>query len=128
MSKNKFIFFILICLLSGLQCKKKINKETLVIGGHWNATRIKIGDSVPKIDYSKMHLVFSPDFRYSFTNNLNKVEAGTFTVIDSLLILMDTTRLPLEEKAMQILKLDKNHLDLKINLSEKEAVMSFRKQ
>jgi len=41
---------------------------------------------------------------------------------------MDTTRLPLEEKAMQILKLDKNHLDLKINLSEKEAVMSFRKQ
>lgn len=123
-----YLLIFLLFLSISFDCKKKINKESLVIGGHWDATFIKIGDSIPKIDFSKIHLTFHPNYRYNFTNNLNKIEAGTFTVIDSLLILMDTTKLPLEEKAMQILKLDQNHLELKLNLSNKMAIIRFQKK
>lgn len=108
-----------------LSCVGKKSTQDVSFKGSWKATAFKIGDSLANFDISASMLNLKPDSRYSFTNNIGQVEAGTYQVYDSLLIMTDTTVRPSREKAVQLIKIKNDSLIFRMNYKDREAFMYF---
>lgn len=95
--------------------------------GNWQINKMLVHDTALKIDYQIMKLQFMPLHRYSFTNNLNQTEAGIFEIKDSLLLLSDTTKTKIVERAIQIMRLSNDTLLLRQNFQGNEARLILTK-
>lgn len=124
----KYLLPLLLGLVLLTACKKAVIPAPLTHKGVWQATSFQVKDSIVTMDVSNITLELKNNSRYSFVNNIGQVEAGTFVVSDSLLVVTDTTLMPSVEKAMQITGITADSLVLRMNFGGKEAWMHFAKK
>ena len=122
----RFLSGILLLIFALTACKRTL-KEEMQLNGNWQASQMKLGDSLLNIQYELITLKILPHHRYAFTNNLNQTEAGIFEIRDSLLLLNDTTGTGMREKALHILQLNKDSLLLRQNYQGRDARLLMRR-
>lgn len=117
-----------ILLVVALSCTKPKGVKTYPIFGDWQAYEMTQNDTISTVDLSAVRLTLKEVERFSFTNNLNQTSAGTFEIKDGLLLYTDTTVDPMKETAVHIYYLTQDTLKLRMNVSQKETILAFKRQ
>jgi hypothetical protein len=80
------------------------------------------------VDPSQIELQFTPADRYTYRSTLNYREAGSFYVDGTYLFTRDTLNQASTEKAVEILKLANDTLQLKMMDGDKERQLTMVRQ
>ncbi|RME96631.1 MAG: hypothetical protein D6772_11685 [Bacteroidetes bacterium] len=116
---------ILFLLGSLLSCGP-YSKEDLA--GEWQAiSLIEEGDSLA-VNLADIGFTFTPDGGYTFRSTLNYVEAGTYRLDGPFLFSTDTTRPVQQEKAVKIISLTPDSLQLQMQEKGKTRILWLSKQ
>ncbi|MGH1437699.1 MAG: hypothetical protein ACRBG0_24900 [Lewinella sp.] len=98
------------------------------LAGNWEAIRItEEGDSLA-VDLSGIRFEFTNNGRYYFHSTLNYEEAGTYRLDGPYLFSTDTTQEISREKAVEIVLLNTDSLQLRMQELGKERVMLLKKE
>lgn len=111
-----------------LGCRQVKVEQVFPLQGTWEALSMIVGDSISGINVSSSVLQIKSDSRYNFTNNLGQIEAGTYIVSDSLLIMTDTISQPSKEKAVQVVRVNSDTLSIRMNYNGEESFMYFKRK
>ncbi len=122
--KNVLCFIVILII----GCDQVKVEPVFPLHGTWAALSMIVGDSVSNINVTTSTLQIKEDSRYNFTNNLGQIEAGTYIVSDSLLILTDTISKPSKEKAVQVVRVNSDTLTIRMNFNGKESFMYFKRK
>ncbi len=115
--KNVLCFIVILII----GCDQVKVEPVFPLHGTWAALSMIVGDSVSNINVTT-------STRYNFTNNLGQIEAGTYIVSDSLLIMTDTISKPSKEKAVQVVRVNSDTLTIRMNFNGKESFMYFKRK
>lgn len=85
-----------------------------LIAGHWQVVSITSQSELPDYRLEDFRFFFTEGGRYQYFGNLYYEEAGVYAVEGSYLHTTDTLRLDSGEKTVQILKLTKDSLILRM--------------
>ncbi len=97
------------------------------LAGSWEAIEItEEGDSLA-VDLSGIRFEFTKDGRYYFHSTLNYEEAGTYRLDGPYLFSTDTTQEVSREKAVEIVLLNTDSLQLRMQELGKERIMLLKK-
>lgn len=108
-----------------LACDKYANSD---IAGNWEAIELtEAGDSL-EVDLASIGFSFSEDGQYHFSSTLEYEEAGTFRLDGPYLFSTDTLKLPLREKAVEIIQLNSDTLALRMKEMGKERHLVLRRK
>jgi hypothetical protein len=116
--------YLALCLLM-ISCELYDNTE---LSGNWQAISLtEEGDSLA-VDLSGIRFEFKEDGRYYFHSTLNYEEAGTYRLDGPYLFSTDTTQSLIREKAVEIMLLTTDSLELRMKELGKERIMLLRKE
>lgn len=106
-------FFILSALgvLSLLSCSQNPNA---LISGDWRVVSITSDAPLPEYQLEDFQFSFTEDGQYSYAGNLYYREAGNYYIQSSYLYTTDTLNEASAEKVVQIIKLTKDSLFLRM--------------
>lgn len=97
------------------------------LAGSWHAVEItEEGDSLA-VDLSGIRFEFTNDGRYYFHSTLNYEEAGTYRLDGPYLFSTDTTQEISREKAVEIMLLNTDSLQLRMEELGKERIMLLKR-
>lgn len=96
--------------------------------GNWQAVAITEEGTPLAVDPSQIELQFTPADRYTYRSTLNYREAGSFYVDGTYLFTRDTLNQASTEKAVEILKLANDTLQLKMMDGDKERLLTMVKR
>jgi hypothetical protein len=96
--------------------------------GNWQAVAITEEGTPLAVDPSQIELEFTPADRYTYRSTLNYREAGSFYVDGTYLFTRDTLNQASTEKAVEILKLANDTLQLKMMDGDKERLLTMVKR
>jgi hypothetical protein len=85
-----------------------------LIAGHWQVVSITSESELPDYRLEDFRFFFTEDGRYQYFGNLYYEEAGQYSIESSYLRTTDTLRQDSGEKTVQILKLTKDSLFLRM--------------
>lgn len=98
------------------------------LAGNWKAVEItEEGDSLA-VDLSGIRFEFTNDGHYYFHSTLNYEEAGTYRLDGPYLFSTDTTQEISREKAVEIVLLNADSLQLRMQELGKERIMLLKKE
>lgn len=96
--------------------------------GRWQAVSIEEeGEALPGVDPAEIHFTFQRPNGYEYQGNLKYQEAGTFSVNNELLLTMDTINQASSEKAVEIIKLSRDSLFLRMQDNGRERIMRLHR-
>jgi hypothetical protein len=95
------------------------------IAGAWNVSEISSDVELPNYNISDFHFEFYPNGSYQYTGNMYYREAGRFSINSGYLYTTDTLLDGGSEKAVQIIKLSRDSLVLRM---ANETVMRMVRQ
>ncbi|HRD80965.1 MAG: hypothetical protein IAE84_19260 [Saprospiraceae bacterium] len=98
-------------LLLAVGCRQDPHR---LMAGHWQVVDISSKEELPEYRLDDFRFFFTEDGRYQYFGNLYYEEAGVYTVEGSYLHTTDTLRQDTGEKTVQILKLTKDSLFLRM--------------
>lgn len=101
---------------------QKVNQIDLV--GKWKAIEVLEQGSPLAVDVQKINMYFFPN-HYEYTSTLKYQEAGHYRIQSNLLFTKDTTKSDALEKAVEIAKIDKDSLFLRMNENGKERILKM---
>ena len=110
--------FLLFSLFLG--CSNLNYSEKNLIGT-WRAVMLIDDKDTVGYDISQVQLQFDADKQYRFQGNLKNREAGSYYLLGKILYTTDTLVLPKTEKAVEIIKLDQDSMQLLMNAEGKNA-------
>lgn len=114
-----------ILVLGCLACDKYANSD---IAGDWEAIELtEAGDSLG-VDLSSIGFTFSEDGQYHFRSTLEYEEAGSFRLDGPYLFSTDTLQPPLREKAVEIVHLTSDTLQLRMKELGKERLLVLKRK
>ena len=120
-----FRFLTLCFFLSILSCE---SYDTAELSGNWQAISLtEEGDSLA-VDLSGIRFEFKDSGRYYFHSTLNYEEAGTYRLDGPYLFSTDTTQTLTREKAVEIMLLTTDSLQLRMQELGKERIMLLRRE
>lgn len=102
--------------------------QATALQGQWQAVAITEEGTPLAVDLSQIELQFTPSDRYTYQSTLNYREAGSFYVDGTYLFTRDTLNQASTEKAVEILKLANDTLQLKMMDGEKERRLTMIKK
>ena len=115
-------------LLVGLLLAACDAYDTAELSGRWRAVSLtEEGDSLA-IDPTLIRFDFRNDGRYHFQSTLNYEEAGTYRLDGPYLFSTDTTQSLVREKAVEILLLNADSLQLRMQELGRERIMLLRRE
>ncbi|MEK7257754.1 MAG: hypothetical protein AAB316_23555 [Bacteroidota bacterium] len=118
--KSLSLFFLLTISLSA--CNEWQEKK---LTGKWQASQV-LEDAMPlPVEVNAIGFEFLPGGHYNYTSTLNYREAGTFSVRGNLLYTLDTINEASSEKAVKIMALTKDSMELKMNEEGKERIVKL---
>lgn len=100
------------------------NPEEAIIGA-WNVSAITSENPLPNYNLTDFHFDFLPDGSYQYSGNLYYRESGRFSVKSGYLYTTDTLNQASTEKAVQIIKLSRDSLVLRM---ANETIMRMVRQ
>jgi hypothetical protein len=121
-------FFIFCCfLLSTFACNNN-NPTPELLDGEWHGVRMEeAGDSL-KISPSVIGFTFDQETKaYTFESTLNYREAGTFYLQTKYLFTIDTLNQASREKSVEVMKLTKDSLILRMMNAGQEQILKLVK-
>lgn len=98
-------------LLALFSCRQDPHR---LMAGHWQVVAITSEAELPEYRLEDFRFFFTEDGRYQYFGNLYYEEAGVYAVEGSYLHTTDTLRQDTGEKTVQILKLTKDSLILRM--------------
>ncbi len=108
-----------------MACKPEL--DVPLLHGKWQAYSIEKNGKVDTASYLKeVQFEFNNTGRYLYQSTLNKQQAGKFRVNEKLLYTQDTISQS-KEKAVEIIRLDKDTLSIKMNHAGVIELLSFKK-
>lgn len=122
------LYPILFVLISFIACQPKSNHFEPEIIGQWKPIALVSADSLVDLNFEVMSLTLDSNNSYVFVNNLNMLEAGKYLVKDSILVLSDTTKSPMKQKGLSILKVTKDSLVILMNIGGQENILYSKRQ
>lgn len=118
-------FAFLVLLLAFYACNSYDNPD---LAGNWQAVSLtEEGDSLA-VDLSSIRFDFKNDGRYYFHSTLNYEEAGTYRLDGPYLFSTDTLQSVAREKAVEIILLNEDSLQLRMQELGKERIMLLLKE
>lgn len=117
-----FCFFVLAGL--AFACDPYANFD---IAGEWQATDLTEQGDTLAVELSEIQFEFTAEGHYHFQSTLNYKEAGTYRLDGPYLFSTDTLQPPLREKAVEIIHLSGDTLQLKMKELGKERIMTLKK-
>lgn len=97
------------------------------LAGEWSCVSLtETGDSLP-VDWAAIHFSFDNDGGYRFLSTLNYREEGAFKIRDSYLYTRDTLRAGTAEKVVEITRLSRDTLILRMREQTKERIMVLKR-
>ena len=112
-------------MLSVIACRS--NQERM-LEGNWSAVSLEEDQHPVELDLTGVGLTFSPGNLYQYTGTLNYREAGQYRLEDHYLFTTDTLKSPAGEKAVEILLITPDTLQIRMMESGKERILSLLKQ
>ena len=102
--------------------------EKSELSGNWQAVNLtEEGDSLA-VDLSDIRFEFRDDGRYYFHSTLNYEEAGTYRLDGPYLFSTDTLKSLSREKAVEIMLLNADSLQLRMQELGKERIMLLKRE
>ncbi len=93
------------------------------LAGSWDCVSLKeTGDSLP-VDVTAIHFTFEDGGRYAFQSTLKYREEGAFKIRESYLYTLDELATDAREKAVEITRLSRDTLILRMREQGKERIM-----
>lgn len=93
------------------------------LAGSWDCVSLtETGDSLP-VDVGVIHFTFDGEGRYAFHSTLNYREEGAFKIRESYLYTLDELAAGAREKAVEITRLSRDTLILRMREQGKERIM-----
>lgn len=117
---------VIAMLALGQSCQSGYDAEALQ--GEWQAVTITEEGTPLAVDPSLIRLQFTDQEAYVYQSTLNYREAGSFYVDGNYLFTRDTLNQASTEKAVEILKLGPDTLQLKMMDGEKERLLTLVRQ
>lgn len=121
----RFIVFLLLLLLSS-SCINRAKREMLA--GQWQALSIQEEGRPLKVDLKDIRFSFDSKKHYSFHSTLNYREAGFYAIRRQYLLTEDTLNPKSLEKAVEIVRLTPDTLELKMMDGGKERNLLMVKE
>lgn len=118
------VVFALLTLLTA--CQSGYQAENLK--GQWQAIAITEEGTPLAVDPSQIQLSFTSEDRYTYESTLNYREAGSYSVDGAYLFTRDTLNQASTEKAVEILQLASDTLQLKMMDGDKERQLTMVRQ
>lgn len=118
----KWIFF-----LGCLTCFCSCAPDAALLEGSWRICGYYQDGQSISAPFDSTNLVFHPDQTYEFQSIGYYREKGSFRTSFSYLLLQDSTRKELKERALKILYLSGDTLKLKMQRGDNEQVLFFSK-
>jgi len=112
------------CLVLAQSCA---NDAPNLLLGQWTAFEILEEGEVLDINPSQIQLGFEEGERYTYLSTLNYEEAGRYRVQTPYLYTTDTTAEQQAEKAVEIIQLTMDSLQLRMNDNGKERILKLLK-
>jgi hypothetical protein len=112
------------CLVLAQSCA---NDAPNLLLGQWTAFEILEEGEVLDINPSQIQLGFEESERYTYLSTLNYEEAGRYRVQTPYLYTTDTTAEQQAEKAVEIIQLTMDSLQLRMNDNGKERILKLLK-
>jgi len=101
-------------------------KENLLLG-KWQATQLTENGKPLEMDLKEVYFNFDEQDRYHFSSTLNYREAGFYQHNNNLLYTTDTLTPNKSRKAVKIIKLDDQLLELEMEDHGKKRVLLLKK-
>ena len=120
----RFLLFILVILISS--CGNRAKRELLA--GDWQASSIEEEGRPLKVDLEDIRFSFDNRKHYSYESTLRYREAGFYAIRRQYLFTEDTIRPESLEKAVEILRLTADTLELKMMEGGKERKLVMVKE
>ena len=118
------VFLLLAIMVSA--CQSGYKPENL--DGKWQAIAITEEETPLAVDPSEIQLQFNTEEQYTYHSTLNYREAGSYYINGTYLLTRDTLNQASTEKAVEILKLNNDTLQLKMMDGDKERLLTMVKQ
>ena len=116
------VIVFLVFALSITACMQ--NPEKAIVGA-WNVSEITSQEEMPQFNISDFHFEFYSNGSYQYSGNLYYREAGRFSIKSGYLYTTDTLTQGATEKAVQIIKLSRDSMVLRMS---NETVMRMARQ
>ena len=114
-----------LCLLIAFLCVScKSEMERNIIGKWYAASLVECEEIVP-IDVSLVNLEFRGNGKYTFNSTLNLHEEGKYRIKGNYLYTKDLIKEKAIEKAVRIVKLNADTLELEMNYRGKEQFLTL---
>ncbi len=122
---QRFLYFILFSSIF-ISCKTDIEYH---LEGKWNGIELSEEDKILNIDFSKVHLIFSPSGKYEFNSTLNYHENGVYIVKkDKNIFLKNTSGVKPKENMLKIEYLNNDTLVLLMNFKGRNQILTLAKE
>ncbi|MBK7428332.1 MAG: lipocalin family protein [Saprospiraceae bacterium] len=120
---SKYLPFLLCVIL--ISACQTISKKKLY--GTWLAVELIEEGEIQDIDLSSASFTFNDDMTYYYDNTEFLREAGKYELRGSVVITNDTLNQMSEQKAVEIIYLDKDSLHFEMNAAGKRQVLKLVK-
>ncbi len=97
--------------------------EEELLHGQWQATSVTEEGEPLQVDASEISLVLSPQGQYLYRSTLNYREAGKWYFQSGYLFTQDTLKQGSREKAVQVVKLQEDTLELRMKDGVRERML-----
>ncbi len=101
--------------------------QTRKICGKWQAVDVQEEGEQVQVELSDVGFIFYDNGFYNYNSSNDYHEAGTYSIRGDLLYTLDTINKASSEKAVQIINLTKDTLQVKMMAHGKEQTIKFAK-